>query len=223
MLGNYGKISYGLRGPTRLAGNNSKSSTLFIPPEPKGQCLGNILEAKLLVIGCCFTPVSALFACMTFPAKLFCPGALLSYTTSLHGHEMDNQLRSDPNQHKNWCYKVLHPLSSHHFYCFLKLLWLKFEKEKEFLDSSRVCLGVRLCVCVETLLSVSINNTVFILFISWHVFSSNAESSDDLIRFRVNCHPRLNVAVKKKENPSATLASPYCGAAQHKWQLQCWL
>ena len=55
------------------------------------------------------------------------------------------------------------------------------------------------------------------------MFSSNAEKSDDLIRFRVNCHPRLNVAVKKKENPSATLAGPYYGAAQHKWQLHCWL
>lgn len=99
-----------------------------------------------------------------FSCKTFCPGVLLSYSTSLHGHEMDNQLRSDPNQHKNWCYKVLHPLSSHCFYCFLKLLWLKLEKEKEFLDSSRLCLGVCLCVCFETLLSLSINNTVFILF-----------------------------------------------------------
>ena len=90
MLGNYGKVSYGLKGPMRLTGNNSKSSTLSIPQEPKGQCLGNILEAKFLAIGCCFTPVSALFACMTFPAKLFCPGVLLSYSTSLHGHEMDS-------------------------------------------------------------------------------------------------------------------------------------
>ena len=57
----------------RLTGNNSKSSTLFIPQEPKGQCLRNILEAKLLVTGCCFTSVSALFACMTFPAKLSAP------------------------------------------------------------------------------------------------------------------------------------------------------
>lgn len=46
------------------------------------------------------------------------------------------------------------------------------------------------------------------------MFSSNAESSDGLIRFRVNCHLRLNIAVKKRENPSAALASPDYGAAQ---------
>ena len=75
-----------------------------------------------------------------------------------------------------------------------------------------------MCVCVwfETLLSLSINNTVFILFCSFSdiVFSSNVENSEDFKRFRVNCHLRLNIAIKKKEDPSATSESPYYGAAQ---------
>lgn len=66
---------------------------------------------------------------------------------------------------------------------------------------------MRVCV-LNILLSLSIDNILFCWFSD--VFSNNAESSDDFIRHSVHSHLWLDIAVKKKETPSATSGSPHC-------------
>lgn len=78
--------------------------------------------------------------------------------------------------------------------------------KKRFLDAKQ-WVWACIYVCFETLLSLSINNIVLVLFFDT-VLSSDVERSNSLTRLRVNYHLQLNMEVKKKKNPSATSQSP---------------